>query len=96
MPGTCLSFSREDSTQFVVGSENGGLFKCFLPSLDSTRVDEHTGEGVWVGGCEHMLEHAGGIKCAAYIMSSSLNRCCRHVYNYCPKGCTVGLVISRS
>ena len=61
MPGTCLSFSREDSTQFVVGSENGGLFKCSLPSLDSTRVDEHTGEGGTGGG-------AGGIKCAAYIM----------------------------
>ena len=29
-PGTCLSFSSEDKSLFVVGSENGGLFKCSM------------------------------------------------------------------
>ncbi|XP_064382625.1 cytoplasmic dynein 2 intermediate chain 2-like [Halichondria panicea] len=28
--GTCLSFSSEDKSLFVVGSENGGLFKCSM------------------------------------------------------------------
>lgn len=30
--GTCLSFSSEDENLFVVGSENGGLYKCSLQS----------------------------------------------------------------
>jgi len=30
--GTCLSFSCEDRNLFVVGSENGGTFKCSLQS----------------------------------------------------------------
>lgn len=39
LSGTCLSFSCEDKNLFVVGSENGGIYKCSLktstpPSLD--------------------------------------------------------------
>ena len=42
--GTCLSFSSEDKNLFVVGSENGGIYKCSLQTLDSSGVDYHTTE----------------------------------------------------
>lgn len=42
MGGTCLSFSHEDKTVLVVGSENGGLLKCSLPT--PAEVNENTTE----------------------------------------------------
>lgn len=44
LSGTCLSFSCEDKNLFVVGSENGGIYKCSLqtstpPSLDFHEAD---------------------------------------------------------
>ena len=41
--GTCLSFSHEDKNLFVVGAENGSIFKC---SMQSPAAEEIT--GVWV------------------------------------------------
>ncbi len=40
--GTCLSFSREDKSLFVVGSENGGVYKCSLQAAST--VDGNTGQ----------------------------------------------------
>lgn len=34
--GTCLSFTSEDKSLFVVGSENGGVFKCSMQAAVST------------------------------------------------------------
>ena len=42
--GTCLSFSHEDKNLFVVGAENGSIFKC---SMQSPVAEEIT--GVWAG-----------------------------------------------
>ena len=42
-PGTCLSFSHEDSSLFVVGTEGGGLFKCSLRTGATALVDPNTG-----------------------------------------------------
>lgn len=45
---TCLSFSSEDKTTFIVGSEGGGVFKCSLdatttaPSADVQSVPMHS------------------------------------------------------
>lgn len=42
--GTCLSFSLEDKSLFVVGSENGGVFKCSLEAPTATIMDGTTGK----------------------------------------------------
>ncbi len=41
-PGTCVSFSHEDKDLFLVGSENGGLYKCSLRSTceNATREED--------------------------------------------------------
>ena len=41
--GTCLSFSCENKNLFVVGSENGGIFKCSVQSTTISSVDKTTG-----------------------------------------------------
>lgn len=40
--GTCLSFSSEDKSLFVVGSENGGIYKCSLHSSTTTSISSST------------------------------------------------------
>ena len=42
--GTCLSFSHEDRNLFVVGAENGSLFKCSMQGTTAGGVDETTSE----------------------------------------------------
>ena len=44
LPGTCVSFSHEDKDLFLIGSENGGLYKC---SLRSSREGVLKEEDLW-------------------------------------------------
>ena len=48
--GTCLSFSHEDRNLFVVGAENGSVFKCSMQGMTTENIDETT--GVCVRGVE--------------------------------------------
>ena len=41
--GTCLSFSHEDKNLFVVGAENGSIFKCSMQSPAAEDIDQITG-----------------------------------------------------
>ena len=41
--GTCLSFSHEDKNLFVVGAENGSIFKCSMQSPAAEYIDQITG-----------------------------------------------------
>ena len=41
--GTCLSFSHEDRNLFVVGAENGSVFKCSMQGMTAENIDETTG-----------------------------------------------------
>ena len=41
--GTCLSFSHEDKNLFVVGAENGSVFKCSMQSMETGNIDQITG-----------------------------------------------------
>ena len=46
--GTCLSFSHEDKNLFVVGAENGSIFKCSMQTMAADVIDKTT--GVYGGG----------------------------------------------
>lgn len=41
--GTCLSFSHEDKNLFVVGAENGSIFKCSMQSPAAEDINQITG-----------------------------------------------------
>ena len=49
--GTCLSFSHEDKNLFVVGAENGSIFKCSMQAAVMGNVDQATGVCVCVCVC---------------------------------------------
>ena len=38
-----MSFSHEDKNLFVVGAENGSVFKCSMQCMESGSIDQITG-----------------------------------------------------
>ena len=59
--GTCLSFSHEDKNLFVVGAENGTIFKCSMQTTTIESIGQSTGEPLCV--------------CVDLLPKSTINSC---------------------
>ena len=50
---TCISFNKEDNTNFLIGSESGGVFRCST----STRGAPASSKGCYDDGYFHVMKY---------------------------------------